>query len=182
MTTRNRTNKAQLQTSDQNLLNGLQKHEATIPTLLIAGTAVPTTSLVSTLQLRMATRAATAVARAAFQAAVQAEQAEATQSKGVVSGTKQALKVMFSGQIEVLADFGLTGPKARTPLTPEEKVAANAKALATRAARHTLGPKQKAKITGANPAPVAAPSPAPAAAPVAAAPVAAPATPAVTRP
>ena len=161
MTTRNKGTKEQQQTADQNLIGGLQKHTVTIPSLLIAGTPVPTTSVISTLQSRMAARAATATARAALQAAVQAEQDEGTQSKALVSGTKQALKVMFAGQIESLADFGLKGPKVRTPLTPEEKVAVAAKAKATREARHTLGPKAKAKITGANSAPVIAPSPAP---------------------
>jgi hypothetical protein len=154
MTSRNTGTKEQQQAADQNLVGGLQKHAAAIPSLLIAGTTVPVTSLISTLQSRMAARAATSSARAAFHAAVQAEQDEGTQSKAVVSGTKQALKVMFAGQIEALADFGLKGPKARTPLTPEEKVAVVAKSKATREARHTMGPKAKAKITGANSAPV----------------------------
>jgi hypothetical protein len=167
-TTNSKSNKEQLQASDQSLVTGLQKHAATIPTLLIAGTAVPTTSLISTLQSRMVARTNTALARAAFQAAVQAEQDEGTQSKAVVSGTKQALKVMFAGQIQELADFGLKAPKARTPLTPEQKVVVAAKAKATRLARHTVGPKAKAKITGATAAAVTAPSPAPAAPPAAA--------------
>jgi hypothetical protein len=42
-----------------------------------------------------------------------------------------------------LADFGLNPKKARTPLTIEEKAAAAAKRKATRAARHTMGSKQK---------------------------------------
>jgi hypothetical protein len=169
MTTNNKANKDQLQAADQNLVNGLQKHAATLPSLLIAGATVPTASLISTLQSRMAARTSTASARAALQAAIQAEQVEGTQTKTLVSGTKQALKVIFAGQITELADFGLKGPKVRTPLTPEQKVVVAAKAKATRAARHTLGSKEKAKITGATPAPVTAPSPTPAAVPAVAA-------------
>jgi hypothetical protein len=51
-----------------------------------------------------------------------------------------------------LADFGITPPKARTPLTADQKAAAVAKREATRAARHTLGPKQKKNIKGTVPA------------------------------
>ncbi|HEY8089983.1 MAG TPA: hypothetical protein VIF09_19110, partial [Polyangiaceae bacterium] len=83
---------------------------------------------------------------------------------------KQALKVIFAGQIEALADFGLKAPKPRTPLTNAQKAAAAAKAKATRALRHTMGSKQKAALTGTAPAPVTTPSPEPAAAPPAASP------------
>jgi hypothetical protein len=61
------------------------------------------------------------------------------------------------------------------PLTPAEQAVKTAKARATREARHTMGPAQKALITGATPqgatapvtasAPEAAPAVAPAATP-----------------
>ena len=160
-TSKTAPNKDQQDTDDQNLVAGLEKHAATIPSLLIAGATVATTSIVTTLQTRMAARANTASALAAYHAAVAAEEATIEQSKAIVSGTKQSLKVMFAGQLTTLGDFGMKAPKARTPMTPEEKVAAAAKAKATRAARHTVGPKVKAKITGAT---AAAPEATPAAA------------------
>jgi hypothetical protein len=54
--------------------------------------------------------------------------------------------------------------KAPAARTPEEKIAAAAKAKATRAARHTMGSKQKAKVKGTvttivTPAAAAAPKP-----------------------
>ena len=158
MTTKNASTKDQQQTVDQNLVAGLQKHVATLPSLLIAGTTIPTTSIISTLQSRLAARANTAATLAAYHTALAAEEATIAQSKAVVSGTKQGLKVMFAGQLAQLGDFGMKAPKPRAPLTPEQKVAAAAKAKATRAARHTVGPKAKAKITGATVAPVAAPA------------------------
>ena len=164
MTTTN--TKDQQQTDDQNLVAGLEKHQATLSSLLIAGTTIPTTSIISTLQSRLAARANTAATLAAYHTALAAEEATIAQSKAIVSGTRQAIKVMFAGQLGELGDFGMKAPKPRTPLTPEEKVAVTAKAKATREARHTVGPKVKAKITGATVAPVAAPAaPAPAAAP-----------------
>jgi hypothetical protein len=83
---------------------------------------------------------------------------------------------MFAGQLAELGDFGMKAPKPRTPLTPEEKVAVAAKAKATREARHTVGPKAKAKITGATVAPVTAPATPVPATPAAAAPTGTPTT------
>jgi len=167
MTTKRSIAKDTQQTADQNLVAGLQKHQATLSSLLIAGATIPTTSIISTVQSRMAARANTASTLAAYHTAVAAEEEAIAQSKALVSGTRQAIKVMFAGQLAELGDFGMKAPKPRTPLTPDEKVAAAAKAKATREARHTVGPKAKAKITGAT-APAAAPEPAasPAAAPV----------------
>ena len=60
---------------------------------------------------------------------------------------KQGLLVAFAGQLDTLADFGLTA-RAKHVATPEEKLASTAKAKATRAARHTMGSRQRAKIKG----------------------------------
>jgi hypothetical protein len=169
-------NKDQQQTDDQNLVAGLEKHQATIPSLLIAGTTIPTTSIITTVQSRMAARANTAATLAAYHTALAVEEATIAQSKATVSGTRQALKVMFAGQLAELGDFGMKAPKPRTPLTPEEKVAVAAKAKATREARHTVGPKAKAKITGATVAPVTAPATPVPATPAAAAPTGTPTT------
>jgi hypothetical protein len=172
MTTNTKNNKLSQQAADQSLIDGFTKHAATIPaSLLIAGAQVPTTTVISTLQARIAARAATAPAKATYQALVKADQDERTTSAPLVSGARQAVLVMFAGQIQVLADFGLTPRKTPAPRTPEQKAASAAKAKATRAARHTMGPVQKAQITGATPqgdATVPAPAPAPAAAPAAA--------------
>jgi hypothetical protein len=75
MSSNNQKNKDEQQSADQNLVGGLQKHQATLPSLLIAGTTVQTTSIISTLQSRMAARANTASALAAYHDAVLAEQA-----------------------------------------------------------------------------------------------------------
>ena len=54
--------------------------------------------------------------------------------------------------------FGGKVKKQRAQLTVEQKAARAAKMRATRAARHTMGKNQKAKITGAS-APVTTPTP-----------------------
>jgi hypothetical protein len=60
------------------------------------------------------------------------------------------VKATFGSSPDVLADFGLA-PKARAQVTVEAKAVAAAKRKATRAARHTMGPKQKKGITGVVP-------------------------------
>jgi hypothetical protein len=170
MATNDSTSTQQQQASDQSLMEGFQKHISALPSLLIAGTSVPTTTVISTLQARIAARAATAPARATYQALVKANQDEHAKSQVLVSGAKQAVQLMFAGQIETLADFGLKPRKVPAPRTPQQKAASVAKAKATRAARHTMGSVQKAKVTGATPQGnvAAVPAPAPVTAPAAA--------------
>jgi hypothetical protein len=186
---KNRTDQT---TAEQSLIGGLNKHATSIPSIVIGGASVTTKDIVATLQSRIDTAKAAQSTRATWQTAVQADRAERDKTKTFVSGLKQALLVAFAGQVDTLADFGLTGRKVRV-VTPEEKLAAAQKAKATRAARHTMGSKQKAAIKGtvapttpapavpAAPTPIATPPVAPAPAPVTPAPVqAAPATPPVT--
>jgi hypothetical protein len=149
MTTKKKTNNATQLAADQALIDGLVKHAATLLTLLVGGSTIKTTDLVTVLQARIAAIKLAITTKATFMAAVAAAHAEIANTAALVSGARQALKIAFAGQIETLGDFGLKARKAPTPLTPEQKAAAVAKAKATRAARHTAGPKQKAKITGA---------------------------------
>jgi hypothetical protein len=179
MAAKSKTNKDTQNAADQSFIGGLQKHQAEVASLMVGGVSIPTTSLITTLQSRIAARTQSATSQKAWQDDVQAEQATLAKSKAEVSGARQAIKVMFAGQIEALGDFGIKPPKPRTPLTTAQKAAAAAKAKATRAARHTMGSKQKAAITGTTPAPVETPSAEPGTAPAAASP--APAAPSASK-
>jgi len=128
--------------ADQLLIDGLIKHAATLLTLLVAGSTVLNGDLVTVLKARIAAIKLAISTKATFMAAVLAAHAEIANTAALVSGARQALKVAFAGQVESLSDFGLKPPKARTPLTAEQKAIAKAKAAATRAANH---PKQAKK-------------------------------------
>ena len=165
MSTNQKLNRMERQVADQAMPDGLTKHAKTLPSFLLGSTSVQTTDVVTALTSRMTTASTVDSTRATWKAAVLADKNERAKTKALVSGVRQALEVMFAGSVETLADFGLKPRKIPAPLTPEEKVAAVAKAKATRAARHTMGKKQKAGITGT--APQAAPAtPPPATAPV----------------
>jgi hypothetical protein len=157
---KNRTDQS---VADQRLIDGLTKHAAIIPPVMINGVAFSSKDLIGVLQARIAASESAATARATWQSLVVADAAEHATTRTIVSGLRQAMMVAFAVQVDTLADFGLTPRKVRV-LTPDQKIAAVARAKATRQARHTMGKRQKARITGANPtgaspgAPVAAPS------------------------
>jgi hypothetical protein len=156
----NKLKKVEQQAADQKLIDGLTKHATFLPTLVIGSTSYKTADIIGTLQARIDARNATASSRATWQAAVQAERDQRAKTQTVVSGLQQAVQVAFAGSIDALADFGLKPRKPRV-MTPEQKTEAAAKAKATREARHTMGPKQKAKIKGTvstDPAPATPPS------------------------
>jgi hypothetical protein len=102
---------------------------------------------------------------------VGAEKAKIADTKDYVSSLEQLVRSMFTKSVETLADFGLTPRKQVNPKTDATALKI-ARAKATRVARGTVGPKQKAKIKGVVPAP---PHPIPPAA-------TAPTAPAVTKP
>jgi len=143
-----KANHIQQQAADQSLIDGLTKHQETLSSFLVGGKSFKTSDIVSTLQARIAAANTAQSIRATWQAAVKAKANERASTMTLVSGVKQALQVMFAGSIDTLADFGLKPRKAPAARTPEEKVAAAAKAKATREARHTMGSKQKAKVKG----------------------------------
>ena len=180
MSSHGRFNRSQLQAADEKLRLGLIKHAPTLVSFVVAGATVKTDEVVTVLQSRENTAKAAESARATWRAAVAEDRNERAQSGPMISGVKQTLHVMFAGSPDTLADFGLTPHKPRV-VSPDVKVAAAAKAKATREARHTQGKVQKAKVKGAldgvklvvtaqppatatatAPAPAAAPSPAPA--------------------
>jgi hypothetical protein len=158
-----KNNRIDQTTAEQTLIDGFNKHAAAIPSMVINGVVQATKDIVATLQSRVDSAKTVLSTRATWQAAIRTDQELRDTTKTYVSGVKQGLLVAFAAQLDTLADFGLTA-RAKHVATPEEKIAAAAKAKATRAARHTLGSKQKAAIKGTvtptAPAP-AAPAPTP---------------------
>jgi hypothetical protein len=164
MSTNSKTNRIEQQAADQSLIGGLTKHQQAFPSFLIGGKSFMTSDIIGALQACIAAANVAQSTRATWQTAVKASANQRASCKAVVSGVKQALQVMFGGSIDTLADFGMKPRKAPAARTPEEKIAAAAKAKATRAARHTMGSKQKAKVKGTvttivTPAAAAAPKP-----------------------
>ena len=136
--------------ADQKLIDGLTKHASTITSMVIAGVTMTSAAIIAEVQARVSASLNTQTTKATWQAAIVAEQAERAKTKTFAAGLRQAILVAFAGQVDALADFGLT-PRKVPVATPAEKTARAAKAKATRAARHTMGKVQKSQITGTNP-------------------------------
>jgi hypothetical protein len=91
---------------------------------------------------------AVVAAKAAWQEAVRRERENAERTKRVHAALRKALHVMFGKADDRLNDFGMKPHKERRALSSEEKLVVVAKILATRAARHTMGRRQRDKIKG----------------------------------
>ena len=88
-------------------------------------------------------RSAVDDAKAATKAKINAEAAQAPSLRSQMAAFVAFVKATFGSSPDALADFGLKPKKTRAPLTIEQKAAAAAKRAATRAARHTMGSRQK---------------------------------------
>jgi hypothetical protein len=158
---------------------GIDKYLASEATIPLDGTATPPADVKKGLQNTINAADATEAARAVWLASSAAEQGLRDTTVSTLTSLRSFVMLKFgSNAIATLADFGFQ-PRKRTAPTVETKAVAAEKSLATRTARHTLGPKQKAKIKGtvavtAPATPPAAPEPTAAspAAPVVVAPAA----------
>jgi hypothetical protein len=159
----NRTNR---QITDQNVLDGIKSNAQVFPLLKVDGKPVAAADAVAILQARIDATNRVAPAKVAWQAAVQAERDEIASSQEFVLSLRQSLQAAFVGEPETLATYGLQRRKT-TSVPPQTRVAAAAKAKATRAVRHTMGPKQKqvlkGDVTGVVISPLTASTPSPAA-------------------
>jgi len=152
----NRTNLAD---RDRQASAGIKLHYANVPTLVLDGVSYAQADVVKILQDLIDLAGPAIAAATAFHAAVAAEKSAITKANAVYLALKGRVLSDFKSQPQVLADFGITLPTRQVPsaVTAAEAVA---KRAATRAARHTLGKRQKAKITGTVPAtPPPAPKP-----------------------
>ena len=135
-------------TRDQEMIAGIKKHSSTVTSWIIAGKAYTSQQAVDILQARVDAALAVASSKASYGSTVQAAKTETANTKQFVAGLRQATYIMFSTQVDTLADFGLAPHKARTVPTAVQKVQAVELRKATRVVRHTMSPKKKAEIKG----------------------------------
>jgi hypothetical protein len=139
--------------SDRNrtMIAGAQKHLSATPTITLDGQTLTLAALIKFLQDEIDTAGAALVAEGTFHDAVAAEHAATAAGEPVFRALRAFVLNLFTGQTDVLADFGITVIARQVP-TAATKAAAALKAKATRAARGTGGKRQKAKITATAPA------------------------------
>ncbi len=144
MTTQNRTS---LLAADQKMIDGVQKNLSGQASFTVGSQKLTPADIVKVFQDRLSTAKAADAAEAARTAAVKANRDKRAQTAPVVRALKRIVEGMFMQSPEVLAEFGLTAPKAGKA-TVAVKATAAIKNKATRVARSTRGSKQRKLITG----------------------------------
>ena len=122
--------------------------------IVLAGTTYTGAQLVQLFQSALTALQAVAAAESSLAQARKSAQAQEADAHVVYVQLGEALRAQFGKGSPLLTELGFsTG--ARSKPSPEKLVASRKQAKATREARHTLGKKQKAKIT----APATPPAP-----------------------
>ena len=131
----------------QALIAGTQKH---FPNASFTLGTVPftTASLVQLFQSLATAMIAQNTLQANATDAVAATKGLQAKVDPVIQAYERFVLAQYAGATQTLADFGIPAPKARTPLTVEQKAAAQAKKEATRTARGTTSKKQKLTVKG----------------------------------
>jgi hypothetical protein len=130
------------------LIAGTEKRLANTTQVAFMGSSFTPAQITSSLQAIVNLRSDVDAANATAKEKLADEATQLPALRAFMSAFVSYVKVAFGTSPAALADFGVT-PKARVPLTVEEKAAAAAKRAATRAARHTMGSTQKKGIKGA---------------------------------
>ena len=129
------------------LIAGTQKHTPN-GSFTLGNVTYTTASLAGLLQELVAALTALNAAQAGSRDAITALRGVDAKVGPVLRAYKRYLLATYGTATQTLADYGLEPAKARTPLTSAAQVTAALKAKATRTARGTRGPKQKALIKG----------------------------------
>jgi hypothetical protein len=172
-----RLTKATALTQVQALIAGTEKHFPN-GTFTLGNTAYTTATLTQAFQSLADALSALSAAHVRVKDAVLALRGIEATVGPLTRDYKSFVLAAFRTASAQLADFGLQAPKARTPLTSEQRAAAAAKMRSTRAARGTTSKKQKLGVKGD----VTAVTITPVKKPSASSPSAAPAVPASTVP
>jgi hypothetical protein len=157
MSSNNKSNKLSLISTCTALVQGV--NALTDATFTLDGQTYTKAAVLAPLNACIAAIAATTTAHSNWTASVQAERTAVAAAVAMIAVLKPYLKVRLGKSNPSLkSEFGVAPAKpAKKPVAV--KSAAIAKAKATRAARHTMGPKQKASIKGTAAAPAAPKAP-----------------------
>ena len=135
--------------TDQKAIGAVDKYFANVSTLTLAGNAMTPADLKAVLKAEVDALKGVDDLRAALHTALVSARAISAKAKGA----RKALRAYILGNYgveaaQMFADFGMNLPKPKSTVSTQAKADAAAKAKATRKARHTMGSKQKAAITG----------------------------------
>jgi hypothetical protein len=129
------------------LIVGATKHLPAGTSVSLDGSSYTLDEIAQKLQALVDLRSNVNAAKASVRATLALEVAQAPALTAFSRQFRAYVKATFANSPAVLADFGIF-PKQRSPQTTQAKTAAVVKGAATRASRHTMGPKQKLAVKG----------------------------------
>ena len=118
------------------------------PSIVIEGQSVSVSTLVTELQGYAMVYQAVEDAEQVYKKAIAARDAVAPGAQGRRDALRASIKGTLGRTNPDLETYGISPDKEQRALTAEEEVAKVAKAKATRAARHTMGKRQRQAIKG----------------------------------
>lgn len=141
--------KSDLKTRNLKAIAGVQKYLSSIGPLMFGGASYAPADLVKLFQEQIDDADASDTATAARHAAVQAQRTTNAKVNPLYLELRAFVESRYGNDVTVLTDFGFLPKKPK--VKPAVKVEAAVKAQATRAARRTMGKRQKAKVHGPAP-------------------------------
>ena len=132
----------------QRMLAGVKKHYASAGTMTFGSATFTPAEVEAFLQTFIDLRAEVEAAQALTRTKLMAEEAEGPILRSRMVTLAAFVRVAHGNSPDVLADFGLEPRKVAAPPTIEKQAEAAAKRKATRAARHTMGKRQKKAVKG----------------------------------
>ncbi len=134
-------------TEIQALISGLPKYCPSM-NIMLDGEPYTTTEVVQLLQTVLDALTAITAARTALAASIAAGKKVAANEGVLAKEAREVVAVGFANTPAALDALAITPRKSPKPLSAEARLAATAKARATRIARGTTSKKEKAKISG----------------------------------
>jgi hypothetical protein len=131
---------------DQQIVVGIDEEMQTTMTLHLGGVAYTTKSLAAVIQQRIDAANELFDARVRLYGALKKYAAVDQRVKPFVAELRLLVLSLFGEKSPRVVSFGFAPNKKRRKLSAQEKVAAAAKARATRMARGTMGPRQRALV------------------------------------
>ncbi len=166
MSNTNNPNKVTRQARISKVITGVQQFFMALPVIVLGGKSYPPATLMALLKAVIDAINQTSSAKAGYEAAVQTERDQIAAIVPILRYMEKFVVVQFGDTPDAAAKLEVFGYEPRKARTTKVAVKAHAvaQAKATRIARGTKGPKQKALIQGTvpatEPAPVASPAPA----------------------
>ncbi len=142
------TSKALEQAMAQKFITAFTKYFGKKTEITVLETSYTPAQFTTLVQERVDARTDVETARGVYAKALAVAKAKEASTKAAYDGMRQLVLVTYASNPAVLAEFAMAPRKKSGPRDIAAKQAAILQMKATREARHTMGPRQRAKIKG----------------------------------